>query len=199
MTALAMILGMLPMSPGLGSGGEQNAPLGRAVIGGLTAATFFTLFFVPVVYKLLKRNFTPRELHPRLRWPPESQNLGRNRHFGSRLKPLIAVVAVIAIGLAVYFFAVSPRIQNDRELNAAAAAAGKRAVTVVEPTQTSSAPELVLPGNMQANQQTSIYARVDGYIARWYVDIGAHVEPGQVLADIEAPRSMQICAWPRPS
>jgi multidrug efflux pump subunit AcrB len=50
MTALAMIIGMLPMSLGLGEGGEQNAPLGRAVIGGLTLATLTTLFFVPVVY-----------------------------------------------------------------------------------------------------------------------------------------------------
>jgi multidrug efflux pump subunit AcrB len=50
MTALAMVLGMLPMSLGLGEGGEQNAPLGRAVIGGLALATFTTLFFVPVVY-----------------------------------------------------------------------------------------------------------------------------------------------------
>jgi multidrug efflux pump subunit AcrB len=50
MTALAMILGMSPMSLGLGEGGEQNAPLGRAVIGGLSVATFTTLFFVPVVY-----------------------------------------------------------------------------------------------------------------------------------------------------
>jgi multidrug efflux pump subunit AcrB len=50
MTALAMILGMLPMSLGFGEGGEQNAPLGRAVIGGLSVATVMTLFFVPVVY-----------------------------------------------------------------------------------------------------------------------------------------------------
>jgi len=55
MTALAMIIGMLPMSLGLGEGGEQNAPLGRAVIGGLTLATFTTLFFVPVVYSVLRR------------------------------------------------------------------------------------------------------------------------------------------------
>jgi multidrug efflux pump subunit AcrB len=54
MTALAMIIGMLPMSLGLGEGGEQNAPLGRAVIGGLTVATFTTLFLVPVVYSLLR-------------------------------------------------------------------------------------------------------------------------------------------------
>ena len=55
MTALAMIIGMLPMSLGLGEGGEQNAPLGRAVIGGLLVATVFTLFFVPVMYSLLRR------------------------------------------------------------------------------------------------------------------------------------------------
>jgi CzcA family heavy metal efflux pump len=55
MTAFAMIIGMLPMSLGLGEGGEQNAPLGRAVIGGLLVATFFTLFFVPVNYRLLRR------------------------------------------------------------------------------------------------------------------------------------------------
>lgn len=61
MTALAMIvgmipmsLGMIPMSLGLGEGGEQNAPLGRAVIGGLSLATLFTLFFVPVTFKLVR-------------------------------------------------------------------------------------------------------------------------------------------------
>ena len=56
MTALAMIVGMLPMALGLGEGGEQNAPLGRAVIGGLLLATVATLFFVPVVYSVLRRN-----------------------------------------------------------------------------------------------------------------------------------------------
>jgi len=55
MTASAMIIGMLPMSLGLGEGGEQNAPLGRAVIGGLLMATAFTLLFVPVAYSLLRR------------------------------------------------------------------------------------------------------------------------------------------------
>lgn len=55
MTAGAMIIGMLPMAFGLGEGGEQNAPLGRAVIGGLLVATFATLFFVPVVFSLMGR------------------------------------------------------------------------------------------------------------------------------------------------
>jgi multidrug efflux pump subunit AcrB len=55
MTALAMIIGMLPMSLGVGEGGEQNAPLGRAVIGGLSLATLSTLVFVPVMYSILRR------------------------------------------------------------------------------------------------------------------------------------------------
>ena len=61
MTALAMLIGMLPMALGLGDGGEQNAPLGRAVIGGLLMATAATLFFVPVVFSLLHRNVPVRE------------------------------------------------------------------------------------------------------------------------------------------
>jgi multidrug efflux pump subunit AcrB len=58
MTALAMVIGMLPMSLGLGEGGEQNAPLGRAVIGGLLFATFATLLFVPVVFSVIHGRFT---------------------------------------------------------------------------------------------------------------------------------------------
>jgi multidrug efflux pump subunit AcrB len=68
MTALAMIIGMLPMALGLGEGGEQNAPLGRAVIGGLIAATIATLFFVPTVFSFVHRrgrvDEAPKELEP---------------------------------------------------------------------------------------------------------------------------------------
>ena len=66
MTALAMILGMLPMSLGLGEGGEQNAPLGRVVIGGLLLATVATLFFVPVVYSRLRRQPVQQDTDPDL-------------------------------------------------------------------------------------------------------------------------------------
>jgi multidrug efflux pump subunit AcrB len=59
MTASAMILGMLPMAIGVGEGGEQNAPLGRAVIGGLLFATLATLIFVPTMYSLLRRQPSP--------------------------------------------------------------------------------------------------------------------------------------------
>ena len=59
MTALAMIIGMAPMALGLGDGGEQNAPLGRAVIGGLTFATIATLMFVPVVFSMVHKKQQP--------------------------------------------------------------------------------------------------------------------------------------------
>jgi len=66
MTALAMIIGMLPMSLGLGEGAEQNAPVGRAVIGGLLLATLATLFFVPVVFAIFHRNTRPPTEDPEL-------------------------------------------------------------------------------------------------------------------------------------
>ena len=62
MTACAMILGMLPAALGLGEGGEQNAPLGRAVIGGLIVATFITLIVVPVIYSLLRTEIPTKHL-----------------------------------------------------------------------------------------------------------------------------------------
>src|SRR3989442_14415497 len=63
MTALAMIIGMMPMAIGLGEGGEQNAPLGRAVIGGLIFATFATLFFVPCVFSMIHGRRQRRMAH----------------------------------------------------------------------------------------------------------------------------------------
>ena len=61
MTALAMIIGMIPMALGLGEGAEQNAPLGRAVIGGLMFATVSTLFFVPVIFAGVHRRLERRK------------------------------------------------------------------------------------------------------------------------------------------
>jgi multidrug efflux pump subunit AcrB len=65
MTALAMIIGMVPMALGLGEGGEQNAPLGRAVIGGLLVATVATLFFVPAVYSIIRGRQDEDEEEPK--------------------------------------------------------------------------------------------------------------------------------------
>jgi multidrug efflux pump subunit AcrB len=71
MTALAMIIGMIPMALGLGEGGEQNAPLGRAVIGGLLCATVATLIFVPAVFSLLHGRRDPSVARERFNGDPE--------------------------------------------------------------------------------------------------------------------------------
>jgi multidrug efflux pump subunit AcrB len=73
MTALAMIIGMIPMALGLGEGGEQNAPLGRAVIGGLMLATVATLVFVPALFALLHNRKSPTM------WPPDTAVVSRPR------------------------------------------------------------------------------------------------------------------------
>lgn len=84
MTALAMVIGMGPMSLGLGEGGEQNAPLGRAVIGGLAMATISTLFFVPVVYSLLRRRAPKPEIDDELEQAEyhAEEEANRYRHGG---------------------------------------------------------------------------------------------------------------------
>jgi multidrug efflux pump subunit AcrB len=75
MTAMAMIIGMIPMALGLGDGGEQNAPLGRAVIGGLIFATVATLFFVPTVFMIIRRkaHFQTNESSPEPAFAPEAE------------------------------------------------------------------------------------------------------------------------------
>lgn len=124
---------------------------------------------------------------PRIGGSENQDSVGAGRSRSIR-KVLVAAVCIIAVGVAIYFLAIYPRVQNSKELAADAVTAGKTTVTVVEPTRTSSAPELVLPGNVRANEMTSIYSRVDGYLKKWYVDIGDHVQEGQILADIEAPQ-----------
>ena len=77
MTALAMIIGMAPMALGLGEGGEQNAPLGRAVIGGLFFATFATLFFVPALFALVRGRAAQARLGRRRRTCPRRMTRSR--------------------------------------------------------------------------------------------------------------------------
>jgi len=80
MTASAMIIGMVPMALGLGDGGEQNAPLGRAVIGGLAVATNATLFFVPTVFSIMHRTVPASEKHEAGRPNPASGMAGTPAH-----------------------------------------------------------------------------------------------------------------------
>jgi membrane fusion protein, multidrug efflux system len=136
-----------------------------------------------------KEKETPGTTNPPVTASPEHVSTPSHSS-GSRPRRriLVALIIVAVIGAAVYELAIGPRLRNSQELAAIAAAAGQKTVTVVKPTQSEATAPLILPGNIQANRSASIYARVDGYLKQWYVDIGDHVHEGQVLADIEAPQ-----------
>jgi multidrug efflux pump subunit AcrB len=98
MTALAMVLGMLPMALGLGEGGEQNAPLGRAVIGGLIVATAITLLVVPAAYAALRRKPpTKHLLEERFHIEAQGREWLPPNEDGEVLQPVAAAVAHPAI------------------------------------------------------------------------------------------------------
>jgi RND family efflux transporter MFP subunit len=97
-----------------------------------------------------------------------------------------AIVLTIALAAAI-FFGIHWRSNSEEALKQATARAAVPTVNVVHPAIGSKAQEVVLPGNAQGFIDTSIYARTNGYLKQWFVDIGAHVKAGQLLAVIDAP------------
>jgi RND family efflux transporter MFP subunit len=97
-----------------------------------------------------------------------------------------ALVVAVLVGVAV-FFGIHSRSAAERKLQQATESAAIPSVNVVHPIVGSKAQEVVLPGNTQAFIDTSIYARTNGYLKQWFVDIGAQVRQGQLLAIIDAP------------
>jgi RND family efflux transporter MFP subunit len=97
---------------------------------------------------------------------------------------LAAIVLVLGI---VIYSGIHERAQAESTLGATTERAAVPTVNVVEPSSAGLSQEIVLPGNTQAFNDTPIYARTSGYLKHWYVDIGAHVKQGQLLADIDTP------------
>ena len=191
MTALAMIIGMAPMALGLGEGGEQNAPLGRAVIGGLIFATVATLMFVPVVFSIVHgrrgsadrlNTINPRSSdrrHPCLItgifWNTAAKESEDDPHRGGMYRRCDC---------------------SHRHCGTRAGAAGPRrptddaaipSVKIIRLADAEASRALVLPGDIEAFYGAPVYARVTGYLKAWYTDIGTPVKKGQLLAEIDAP------------
>src|SRR5258707_2352181 len=99
---------------------------------------------------------------------------------------LVAVIALLLV-TAVMSFAILPRIKAKSAVHAETAEMAVPTVTVIHPEHSAPSKEIVLPANVQAFSSASIYARTNGYLKRWYVDIGTHVKKGQLLAEIETP------------
>jgi RND family efflux transporter MFP subunit len=102
----------------------------------------------------------------------------------------ILVLAVVSAVLLV-IFGILPRIQARTALRQETARMAVATVAVVQPKHTAPSQEIVLPANVQAFADAPIYARTNGYLKRWYVDIGGHVKAGQLLAEIDTPEVTQ--------
>lgn len=98
---------------------------------------------------------------------------------------LMILFAAVVLGAITY--GVHARSLTEKTLEHTTAEAAVLSVHVVRPTQGSASQDLVLPGNVQAFTETPIYSRTDGYLKKWYFDIGAHVRRGQLLAEVETP------------
>jgi RND family efflux transporter MFP subunit len=104
-----------------------------------------------------------------------------------RRKPWLVVgIALIVVG-TVFGWGVWSRVRARTALSSETAQVARPAVSVVSPKRTASAQEIILPGNVQPFITSPIYARTNGYLRKWYFDIGAHVKQGQLLAVIETP------------
>jgi RND family efflux transporter MFP subunit len=104
----------------------------------------------------------------------------------SRKSWLLLAIAAIAVA-ALLISGIWSRLQARSTLNTETAQAALTAVSVVSPKQTAPADEIILPGNVQPFINSPIYSRTNGYLKKWYFDIGTHVKKGQLLAVIETP------------
>ena len=115
---------------------------------------------------------------------PATQGTPRRGSPGRRVA--ILLIAVVVIGLLVSS-GIIPRLRSRKALAAETNELATPNVLVIQPKQGAPSQEIVLPGNIQAFVDAPIYARTNGYIKRWYFDIGSHVKEGQLLAEIDSP------------
>lgn len=140
------------------------------------------------------------------RQPRQDDGAGHGRERGGAapdVKPvsrgrviIVAIVVLIAAALLVAF-GILGRVRADRQVADDTDSLAEPTVLVAKPSRGQPAQEVVLPGNIQAFTDSPIYARTNGYLKKWYFDIGAHVRKGQLLAEIESPEIDQQLAQAR--
>jgi RND family efflux transporter MFP subunit len=106
---------------------------------------------------------------------------------GSRVRATVIVVILLVVVAVLVITGIVPRLRASRALAAETSALAAPTVLVSKPTPGAPSQEIVLPGNIEAFVDSPIFARTNGYLKRWYFDIGSHVKQGQLLAEIESP------------
>ncbi len=128
---------------------------------------------------------------------PEIVPLSHKNAGNPSAKRWLTALVIVLIVAAVLIFGIHSRVKAAASLRTVTAQMAMPSVSVVKPKQTASAEEIVLPGNIQPFISSPIYARTDGYLKKWYFDIGAHVKAGQLLAIIQTPEVDQQLAQAR--
>src|SRR4029077_18300190 len=131
---------------------------------------------MPVVMDDNEKQVTVREAAPQA----EEAKGSKGKHLAAGIVVSLAVVGALTSGIL-------PRLKARTTLRKETAQMALPTVAVVRPERTGEAEEVVLPANVQAYISAPIYARTNGYLKKWYADIGAHVKEGQLLAEIETP------------
>jgi RND family efflux transporter MFP subunit len=206
MTSCAMLAGMVPLALGIGEGGEQVAPLGRAVIGGLAAATFATLLVLPAMFAIVQSksgtasvSLDPGDPKSRFFVPRESHTGGTTTEQGAaRQYPLWGAIGssglqslliMLAAGLLLTVAAGcnSSSKSSPAESASSNGAQPRVSVALVKPERTSVRLTVRQPGNIQAYEQTPVFAKIAGYVQTLNVDMGDRISKGAVLAELGVP------------
>ena len=184
MTSCAMIAGMLPLALALGEGGDQTAPLGRAVIGGLLAATLCTLLVLPALFAMIqgRASVASPSLDPD---DPDSHHFDEAPPAGPRLPgPIVAGAALLMLVAGCG----QPPATSRPQASPAVKQAISSELRIVKPLRKTVRRAIEQPGfNIEAYQQTPLYSKINGYIEKWNVDIGDSVAKDQLLAELYVP------------
>lgn len=116
----------------------------------------------------------------------QTPNMSKNENLKSQRR-WMGPVAVAVVVIAVLAFGIRSRVKAEASLRTVTAQMAVPSVSVVQPRPAAAAQEVILSGNIQPFISSPVYARTDGYLKKWYFDIGAHVKAGQLLAIIQAP------------
>src|SRR3954464_14159167 len=123
-------------------------------------------------------------MNPPTETPPAPR---RDRESGNTRRAGWVVAIAVLILLIAGAFTIAGRLGEKKALAAETQRLAVPTVSVIHPLQEQAHEELVLPATVEAYQESPIYARTNGYVLRWYKDIGAHVKKGELLADIDTP------------
>jgi RND family efflux transporter MFP subunit len=181
MTSLAMIAGMIPMASGMGEAGEQTAPLGRAVIGGLIASTFAALYILPLAFAWIqtKSSFQSPSLLPKLK----------------SMKPSLVPANLVIIIIALFAISCSSKQKpvdlTEKQTTTIKDSAKDNKADLSAVVQRNISSSVQLPGELSPFESVDIFPKVNGYIKNVFVDRGSVVKKGQLLMTLEAPEINQ--------